>query len=63
MENIFIDQISKFITLTEEEKEAILAFDIFKSFIKGSIILNKGQISDDSYFVLKGCIRCYYEID
>jgi CRP-like cAMP-binding protein len=35
----------------------------FKSFTKGSIILNKGQITDDSYFVLKGCIRCYYEID
>lgn len=63
MENTYFDYISKFITLTEEEKETILAFDTFKSFTKGSIILNKGQITDDSFFVLKGCIRCYYEID
>ncbi len=63
MENILLEQISKFIMLTEEEKETILAFDLLKSFTKGSIILYKGQFSDDSYFVLKGCIRCYYEID
>lgn len=63
MENILLDHISKFITLTEEEKETILSMENFKSFKKGSIILNKGQISDNSYFVIKGCIRCYYEID
>lgn len=63
MENILFDPISKYMTLTEEEKETILALEIFKSFKKGSIILRKGQISDDSYFMLKGCIRCYYEID
>ncbi len=63
MENIFIEQLSAYIPLTDEEKETIIGFDIFKPFTKGSILLNKGQISDDSFIVLEGCIRCYYEID
>jgi hypothetical protein len=25
--------------------------------------MEEGQISDYGYFVLKGCIRCYYNID
>lgn len=63
MKDILFDFISKHITLTEEEKNAILSEDIFRSVKKGTILLKKGQRSQDSYFVLKGCFRVYYIID
>jgi CRP-like cAMP-binding protein len=63
MKNILFDFISKYISLTEEEKSALVSLDLFRSLKKGTILLNEGQTSKDSYFVLKGCIRTYYVLD
>lgn len=63
MKNILFDFISKYISLTEEEKNVLLSLDIFRSIKKGTILLKEGQKSKESYFVLKGCIRTYYIID
>ena len=63
MKNILFDFISKYIPLTEDEKNAILSLDLFRSVKKGTTLLKEGQNSKDSYFVLKGCIRIYYIID
>jgi len=63
MQNLLFDFISKYISLTDDEKNAIVSLDIFRSFKKGTILLQEGQKSKDSYFVLKGCIRVYYIID
>lgn len=60
MQDILFDFISKYISLTEDEKNALLSLDIFHSFKKGTILLKEGQKSKHSYFVLKGCIRAYY---
>ena len=63
MQDILFDFISKYIALTEEEKNALLSLDIFHSVKKGTILLEEGQKSNNGYFVLKGCIRTYYMID
>ena len=63
MQNLLFDFISKYVSLTEEEKSAILSLDLFHSVKKGTILLKEGQKTKDSYFVLKGCIRSYYIID
>ena len=63
MKNILFDFISKYISLTEDEKNAILSLDLFRSVKKGTTLLKEGQKSKDSYFVLKGCIRTYYVLD
>jgi CRP-like cAMP-binding protein len=63
MQDILFDFISKYVSLTEEEKNAIVSLDIFHSVKKGTILLEEGQKSQDGYFVLKGCIRTYYIID
>ncbi len=60
MQEILFEFISKYISLTEDEKNALLSLDIFRSVKKGTILLKKGQKSQDEYFVLKGCIRKYY---
>jgi CRP-like cAMP-binding protein len=63
MKNILFDFISKYISLTEDEKNAILSLDLFRSVKKGTTLLKEGQKSQDEYFVLKGCIRKYYITD
>lgn len=63
MQDILFDFISNYITLTEEEKNALVSLDIFHSVPKGTVLLKQGNYSKQSYFVLKGCIRSYYEID
>lgn len=63
MQDILFEFISKYVSLTEDEKNAVVSSDIFRSLKKGAIILKEGQISNETYFVLKGCIRTYYIID
>ncbi len=63
METILFDFISKYITLTEEEKQAMTDVDVFRTYKKGTVLLKEGEITRDGYFVLKGCIRTYYIID
>ncbi len=63
MQDILFDFISKYITLTEDEKNALLSLYLFRSEKKGVVLLKEGQNSKESYFVLKGCIRTFYIID
>jgi CRP-like cAMP-binding protein len=63
MENKLFDFISHYIELTPEEKQAITELSLFKSFKKGAVLLKEGDFSNESYFVLEGCLRSYYLID
>ena len=63
MQHILFDFIAKYIALTEEEKNALAALDIFKVVKKGTVLLHEGEKSTNGYFVLKGCIRVFYLID
>jgi CRP-like cAMP-binding protein len=63
MKDKLFEFISKYITLNEEERNAIISLDLFRSVKKGTILLKEGQKSMDGYFILKGCIRKYYLID
>jgi CRP-like cAMP-binding protein len=63
MENDIVKLISRFLTLNDEERKAFMEYIPIKSFKKGDILLREGQVSRDSYFIIKGCIRKYYIID
>ena len=63
MQDILFSFISKYISLTENEKNALLSLDLFHSVKKGTVLLKEGQKSNSNYFVLKGCLRKYYIID
>lgn len=63
MQDLLFDFMSKYISLTEDEKNTIVSLDLFRSVKKGTILLKEGQKSKESYFVLKGCIRTYYMLD
>jgi CRP-like cAMP-binding protein len=63
MQDILFNFISKYVSLTEDEKNVLLSLDLFHTVKKGTILLEEGQKSNNSYFVLKGCIRSYYLIN
>ncbi len=63
MQDKLFEFISKYVSLTEEEKNALLSLDLFHSVKKGTVLLKEGQKTRESFFVLKGCIRVYYIID
>lgn len=63
MRDLLLGFLEKYISLTEEEKNAIGSSDVFRSVKKGTTLLEEGQKSKDSYFVIKGCIRIYYILD
>jgi CRP-like cAMP-binding protein len=63
MQDLLFDFMSKYVSLTDDEKNTIVSLDLFRSVKKGTILLKEGQKSKESYFVLKGCIRTYYVLD
>jgi CRP-like cAMP-binding protein len=63
MQDKLFNFISKYVPLTNDEKNAIIGLNIFHPFKKGDILLKEGQKTTNSFFVLSGCIRTYYMID
>ncbi len=63
MNEILFNFLSKYISLTEEERNVIVSLNLFRSVKKGTTLLKEGEYSKESYFVLKGCIRTYYVLD
>ena len=49
--------------LSDEEVNAIAETMVIQQFKKGTVLLREGQISTETYFVLKGCVRQYFLID
>lgn len=63
MHTILFDFISRYIDLTDDEKNVLLSLNLFHSAKKGDILLVPGQRSNVNYFVLKGCLRKFYVVD
>ena len=60
MTQLFIDNIQKYFTLSKEEKETILGLTHIKKLLKKEFLLQEGQVSKCSAFVLSGCLRSYF---
>jgi CRP-like cAMP-binding protein len=63
MENELFSFLEQYMPLNPEEKQIISDLSLFKSYKKGAILLKAGTVSNEYYFVLKGCLRIFYLID
>lgn len=63
MENKFVSYFSRISPLSKEESEAIAESMQTKTFKKGEYLLQEGQISTNTYFILEGCVREYILTD
>jgi CRP-like cAMP-binding protein len=59
MKNTLVDMMSSFIDLNSDEKNGILEAFPIKSFERKAILLKEGQIAEDAFFVINGCLRKY----
>ena len=60
MENEILKYLSKYIPITKELEEEISKIEFIKCYEKGAILLEEGKISNECYFIIKGCIRSFY---
>jgi CRP-like cAMP-binding protein len=58
--NLILQNISKLITLTEEEEEIFLSSFQTKKVKRHQFLGEAGEVSRYQYFVLKGCLRLFY---
>jgi signal-transduction protein with cAMP-binding, CBS, and nucleotidyltransferase domain len=56
---MFNQFITKFVEITEAELEDLNSKCAKVEFLKGSIIMNAGQVQKNLYFITKGIIRNY----
>lgn len=63
MENEIKKYLSKYIPITRELEEELSKIEFIKMFTKGTILLEEGKISNECYFIIKGCIRSFYNKD
>lgn len=59
MDNGIIKYLSKYTSLSDELAEIIIESTMIKNYKKGSLLLKEGEYSNESFFVLKGCVRSY----
>ncbi len=60
MENEILKCISKYVPITKDLEKAILESAAIKNFPKGTSLLKEGNLSNECYFILKGCIRVFF---
>ncbi len=60
MDDLIIDYISRFISLSDKELKIIREQNLFRQYKKNDILLQEGAYAKECFFVIKGCIRAYY---
>ncbi len=63
MEHEIIEYLKKYLPISEDIKKIILENSIFRKIKKGTILLKEAEISNECYFILKGCMKRYYIVD
>lgn len=59
MDNRIIQHLSKYIELTEELESVLSENLIIREIPKGTVLLKKGDICNECFFILKGLVRSY----
>ena len=63
MNNHIVEFLSQYIELTNEEIDILSNQSFIQSFKKGTILLSKGKIAKECFFILQGCVSSYYLVD
>ncbi len=63
MTDELVKYISRYVEMTDTLKTALTESAFVKQYPKGTVLLKPGDISNECYFIFKGCIRDYYMED
>ena len=59
MENELVKYLTKYTSLSDELINVIVENSEIKSYKKGTTLLREGELSNECFLILKGCIRSY----
>lgn len=59
-QTFLVNWFSQYMTLSEEEVELIRSADIIREYKKKDFLLREGQVAQNCFLVLKGCVKRYY---
>lgn len=59
MENELVKYLSNYLPIPQELEKVIIESANIKRYKKGDFLLKKGAVSNESFLVLKGCLRSY----
>lgn len=59
MKHVLVEMMSAMTTLSIEEEQAIISSIPIREYAKGTHLLKEGEVAQDSYFVIEGCVREY----
>jgi len=60
MPNELIHHLSKYVEVTSDLEEALSECAFIKQFSKNTLLLREGQMSNECFFIFKGCVRSYF---
>ncbi len=63
MKHILVEILSQMTPLTQEEENSIENSFPIKTYPSGTFLLKEGQVARDAYYVIKGCVREYEQLD
>lgn len=63
MKNKLIKYFSRFTSFSADEEKALMDSMVIREFKKGDYLLKEGQVNEESYFILDGCIRQFKIVD
>jgi len=58
-----LETIKLYISLSPQEIQSLYEAVQQKSFRKNELIFTEGKVADEIYFVTKGCVRLFYEVN
>ncbi|GAB5522104.1 MAG: Crp/Fnr family transcriptional regulator [Rhodothermales bacterium] len=63
MDASLLQFISQYVTLTDDEADALMRLDLIRRYPKQTTLLRTGETTRNSFFVLQGCVVRYYLVD
>lgn len=58
-----IAHFEKYVPFEDQERDAIRKIVQVRTVGKNEILLREGELSNEFYFIIKGCVRLYYDTD
>ncbi len=59
----YLKEMMRIMNFSEDEFNSIKATTILKAYKKGTVLLKEGQFSQNTYYIIKGCLISYHIID
>lgn len=59
---VLFEFLEQYVSLSDDERAALVSADVIQFVKGGEILIHEGEVVAHGFFVLKGCLRSYYNI-